>query len=190
MSGLAMSLVIRSVAGDPFSDEAVGRGGVPRGGVGPSHLHKTCHSILFAGRLAGVRGWGWAGRRLCRPPAGCVWGAPLSGRWGSEGGALSPKAPRIARTERTRSLPGGGCPGRAEEASMASLTESMRALTLWFAPVNFGNHKCRQSFMADAARALESSADFTRGCGHRQGGGAGETRRAQYPGIRDPAPLW
>jgi hypothetical protein len=41
----------------------------PRGGVGPSHLHKRGHSILFAGRLASLRGRGWAGRRLCRPPA-------------------------------------------------------------------------------------------------------------------------
>ena len=42
----------------------------PRGGVGPSHLHKRCHRILFSGCLAGVRGRGWLGRRLCRPPAG------------------------------------------------------------------------------------------------------------------------
>jgi hypothetical protein len=68
-----MSLVIRSVAGEPFSESAVGRDGVPRGGVGPSHLHKRCHSILFAGRLAGVRGWvgqagGCAARRQVRIP--------------------------------------------------------------------------------------------------------------------------
>ena len=60
----------------------------PRGGVGPSQLHKRCPSIIFAGQLAGVRGMGWAGRRLCRPPAGCVWGrAPVGalgeGRWGA-----------------------------------------------------------------------------------------------------------
>jgi hypothetical protein len=36
--------------------------------------------------------------------------APRPGRWGDEGGALSPKAPRKMRTERTRSLPGGGGP--------------------------------------------------------------------------------
>ncbi len=36
--------------------------------------------------------------------------APLPGRWGDAGGALSPKAPRKMRTERTRSLPGGGGP--------------------------------------------------------------------------------
>ena len=43
------------------------------------------------------------------PPAGRAWeGVPLSGRWGREGGALSKKAPRKVRTERTRSLPGGG----------------------------------------------------------------------------------
>ena len=83
-----MSLVIRSVAVEPFSESAVGRDGVPRGGVGPSHLHKKCHSIILAGWLAGVRGRGWAGRRLCRPPAGCVCGrAPVGAlgerRWGA-----------------------------------------------------------------------------------------------------------
>jgi hypothetical protein len=63
--------------------------------ISPAHLHKRGHSILFAGRLAGGQGRGWAGRRLCRPPAkegiGC---APLPGRWWDEGGAHYAKAPR------------------------------------------------------------------------------------------------
>ena len=42
----------------------------PRGGVGPTYLHKRCHSVIFSGQLAGLRGMGWVGRRLCRPPAG------------------------------------------------------------------------------------------------------------------------
>ncbi len=84
----------------------------PRGGVGPSYLHKRCHSIIFAGQLAGVRGAGWVGRRLCRPPAGGGVGAPLPGRWGRECGALSPKAPRkvrpARRSEPYRKRAGGG----------------------------------------------------------------------------------
>ena len=42
----------------------------PRGGVGPTYLHKRCQSVIFSGQLAGLRGMGWVGRRLCRPPAG------------------------------------------------------------------------------------------------------------------------
>ena len=63
--------------------------------ISPTYLHKRCHSVILAGRLAGLRGMGWAGRRLCRPPARGRWVgcAPLPGCWG-EGGALSSKAPR------------------------------------------------------------------------------------------------
>jgi hypothetical protein len=69
----------------------------PRGGVGPSHLHKRGHCILFACWLVGGRGWGWAGRRLCRPPAGEGVGcAPLPGRWGGR------KVGRFLRKHRGR----------------------------------------------------------------------------------------
>ena len=68
--------------------------------ISPTYLHKRCHSILLAGRLAGLRGRGWAGRRLCRPPAGeGGWGRPCRGA-GGEGGALSSKAPREVRPAR------------------------------------------------------------------------------------------
>ena len=113
MSGLSMSLVIRSVAGGSFSDEAVcwaGAGVPPR--RGRSHLftqkvpqHYICGP---AGRSAGEG----LGRPAVVPPAGKGRGvgcAPLSGRWG-EGGALSSKAPEWVRTERTRYLTGGGRP--------------------------------------------------------------------------------
>ena len=94
----------------------------PRGGVGPTYLHKRCHSVIFAGRLAGLRGRGWVGRRLCRPPArGGGWmRAParaLAERgWGAfyesaEGtcGRLGDRSPTWGTpgevwTERTRSL--------------------------------------------------------------------------------------
>jgi len=69
--------------------------------ISPSYLHKRCHSIIFAGQLAGVRGWGWVGRRLCRPPAGCGVARPCRGAGeGKGGGALSPKAPRKVRPAR------------------------------------------------------------------------------------------
>ena len=42
----------------------------PRGGVGPTYLHKRCHSVILVGQLGGLRGRGWVGRRLCRLPAG------------------------------------------------------------------------------------------------------------------------
>ena len=59
--------------GRPAVVPPAGRGGGldarPCGGVGPTYLHKKCHSVILAGQLAGPRGRGWAGRRLCRPPA-------------------------------------------------------------------------------------------------------------------------
>ena len=68
----------------------------PRGGVAPTYLHKRCHSILLAGRLAGLRGRGWVGRRLCRPPAG-------EGGWmRAPAGALGEKVGRFLRKRRGR----------------------------------------------------------------------------------------
>ena len=32
--------------------------GPPRGGVGPTYLHKKCHSVIFSGQLDGPRGRG------------------------------------------------------------------------------------------------------------------------------------
>ena len=86
-------------------------GGSPPRGVGPSHLHKRCHCITSAGRLA-VPGGGRLGRPAVVPPAGrgSGLGAPLPGRWGREGGALSSKAPRKVRPAR-RSSPTGSAPG-------------------------------------------------------------------------------
>ncbi len=162
-----MSLVIRSVAGEPFSDEAVCRAGagVPPRRVGPSHLHKRCHGILFAGRLAGVRGWGGqAGGCAARRQGVCV-GAPLSGRWGKGGwGAFEESAEESAAGSEIQPYLGGagvGCgrlgdrsPTRdvrgcgqdsAEDASMDPLADLMTALTLRFARVNFRNHECRRS---------------------------------------------
>ena len=61
-------------------------------------------------------GWsvcgGGVGRPAVVPPAGrgSGLGAPLSGRWGREGGALSSKAPRKVRPAR-RSSPTGSAPG-------------------------------------------------------------------------------
>ena len=63
--------------------------------ISPTYLHKRCHSVIFSGQLAGPRGRGWAGRRLCRPPAGEGVGcAPIPGRWEEEGrwGAFSESA--------------------------------------------------------------------------------------------------
>jgi hypothetical protein len=86
-------LVLRGISFEKPHDIEVLRAESSRvsggGGVGPSHLHKRGHCILFAGRLAGGRGRGWAGRRLCRSPAGCGdWmrapaGALGEGRWGA-----------------------------------------------------------------------------------------------------------
>ena len=48
--------------------------------ISPTYLHKRGHSVILAGQLAGPRGRGWVGRRLCRPPAGDVGlGAPPRG---------------------------------------------------------------------------------------------------------------
>jgi hypothetical protein len=63
-----------------------------------------------AGWPVGGGGVGQAGGCAARRQGmgfGC---APLPGRWGDAGGALSPKAPRDVWTERTRSLPRGGRP--------------------------------------------------------------------------------
>jgi len=109
-----MSLVIRSVAGEPFSESAVGRDGVPRGGVGPSHLHKRCHSIIFAGRLAGVRGWvgqagGCAARRQGMGEKGSApAGALGERRWGAFSESAKDGADREDSFPTGRWLPGQG----------------------------------------------------------------------------------
>jgi len=63
-----------------------------------------------AGWSVGGGGFGQASGCAARRQGMGIGCAPLPGRWGDEGGALSPKAPRKMRTERTRSLPGGGGP--------------------------------------------------------------------------------
>ncbi len=85
--------------------KGVGEWASPRGGVGPAYLHKRCHSIISAGRLAGLRGRGWAGRRLCRPPAGDGLDAPPAG-------ALGAKVGRFFRKRRGRCGPRGLDPYR------------------------------------------------------------------------------
>ena len=91
-------LVLRGISFEKPHDIEVLRAESSRvsggGGVGPSHLHKRGHCILFAGRLAGGRGRGWAGRRLCRPPAGDgVWmRAPAGALGGCRWGAFSESA--------------------------------------------------------------------------------------------------
>ena len=114
----------------------------PRGGVGPTYLHKRCHSVILAGWLAGSRGMGWAGGRLCRPPAGEGGGmrAPVGARGGRKVGRFlrkrrgrcgrlgDPALPGGRRgdlwTERTRSLSGGGRP-RGPRRRMEALTVPM-----------------------------------------------------------------
>ena len=49
----------------PPAGRGWGLGASPRGGVGSTYLHKRCHSVILAGWLAGPRGMGWVGRRLC-----------------------------------------------------------------------------------------------------------------------------
>ena len=51
---------------------------------------------------------GWAGRRLCRPPAGDGGlGAPLPGRWGRRWGAFFESAEGGAAGSEIGALPGG-----------------------------------------------------------------------------------
>ena len=121
MSGLSMSLVIRSVAGGSFSDEAVcwaGAGVPPR--RGRAHLFTQKVPQRHIGGPAGRSAGEGLGRPAVVPPAGRGRGWMRAPARALGGGRKVGRFLRKRRghlwTERTRSLPGGGLPRWAAKA--------------------------------------------------------------------------
>jgi hypothetical protein len=171
LSGLAMSLVIRSAPTEPFIDATVcwaGAGVPPRRGrsltftqKGPQH-----HISGLAGRSAGEG----LGRPAVVPPAGRGWGLdarPCRGAGGRKVGRFLRKRRGRVWTERTRSLSRGGRPSgpRRRVAAVGSNCLTVHSPCRWV-----GQEMDREDSFPTARWAAQRAAKAGRGRGRRVGG--------------------